>query len=69
MTEKLDPEEWLAKASYEGGVIEAIRYGLSHKDIDKNLHPEFHAYVKKIVKGWEKIRDRVESLEDEMEES
>lgn len=66
--DKMTKQDWLSKAQWEGGLYEALSYGLTHKDLDPNDDPDFYADVKEIVEALASVHDAVERVEAEMEE-
>ena len=56
---KMSKEDWIAKVEWEGGIIEAFQYGLSHKDLKKSDDPKFYDYVKEAHKSWLKLENQI----------
>lgn len=65
--EVMSAEEWLEKASYEGGVFEAINgYGMDHDDLDPNDDPELYEDIKKIVETLNDLNPAINRVRDKM---
>lgn len=47
----MTPEEWMAKAEWEGGVPAGLEYGLTHDDLDEKSG-EFYETVKALVEAF-----------------
>lgn len=63
---KMTVEEWMAKASWEGGVVPAILdYGLGVDDLVADADPEFVSLLKEVESGLDAVADGIDRLEDE----
>lgn len=74
-------DEWLSKASWEGGIIPGIEYGLSEKSLAVHANPEnpehsqeereFYSLIKTICDKFSEMRealDEAEAMLSEIEE-
>lgn len=63
------PQKWLEKADWEGGVIDALDYGLSQVDLATEYEgTEFYELVEKAAKLYAQLRilvDEIDNFEEE----
>jgi len=67
MTKKLSQNDWLQKAAWEGGIIEAIRdYGLKADDLTEK-GDDFYEAIKTVENALAKIAPQLNYLETLLE--
>lgn len=64
MTER----EWLAKASYETGILEAVTgYGLGSKDLEPGLLRDYVKQLEEVLPPVVEVLDRIEEYAEDLE--
>lgn len=66
--EKMSKEEWMQKAGWEGGILEALDYGLSEKDLSEKDDPVFYNTIKKANKQYRELLELIEDVDLELED-
>lgn len=56
----MNPDEWLDKADYEGGIYSALVYGMTEDSIDPDAHPEFRALVVEARTAFQTFQDVID---------
>lgn len=59
-------EDWLMKASWEGGVLEGLRYGLKASDLNEDVDEEFKKKIVELETLFKKMDPILSEIEVEM---
>lgn len=60
-------EEWLEKATWEGGVIQGLEYGLKASDLSEDVDEEFRNNVAQAEKLYQELEPLLREIEADME--
>ena len=64
--EKLTPDEFASKVEWEGGVIDALEYGLRETEMDGS-DPAFQTAWAALREQWDVIRPYIDKVEQILE--
>lgn len=62
MSDQMTPQEFVAKIDWEGGVLDALIYGLKAKDLDDS-DPEFKVEWFALEQAWAKFEPKLVGIE------
>ena len=66
--EQMTPQEFVRKVDWEGGVIDALDYGLRAKDMDDS-NPAFKAGWQELERLWLDFEPMLRAMETMIEEN
>ena len=64
---KMSKEEWLEKATWEGGVFQGLAYGLKASDLSEDVDAEFRENVTQAERLYQELEPLLREIEEEME--